>query len=353
MAGRLEFDAAYRAIRRGELAPVYYLTGPEDVLKDELVTLIREEVLDPATRDFNVDVRAAADLDGERFHALVETPPMLAERRVVVVRNVEQWRKNARVWSVLDRYLANPSASTILVLVLGAGEKAHQELASRTVTVEVGSLSPERLRRWVQARAERAGLVLDEDAVEHLLHAVGPDLSHLAVEVEKLAAALLDGGRVRAADVAAMVGMRRGETPHDWVSAVLDRNITRAVEMLDVVLASGGVTGVRLVSLLGTTLVGIRVARAFLDEGSPSKRAGRAVFYAIRSARPPELRGRDWKREAAAWTAVAQRWHPMAIDNAIRMVYEADRQLKSTTVRDERAILTDMLLRIGGQKAAA
>lgn len=350
MAGALSFDAAYRAIKQGELSPVYYLTGTEDVLKDELVTLIREQVLDPATHDFNVDIRATGDLDGESLHALIETPPMLAERRVVIVRNLEQWRKNAKVWQVLDRYLANPSPTTVLVLVQGAGEKAQQQIASRTVTVEIGVLKPERIRRWVQVRSERAGLTLDEDAVDHLLQAVGTDLSQLAVEVEKLGAALIDGGRVRAADVATMVGVRRGETPYDWVGAVLDRDTARALEMLEGVLLSAGVTGVRLVTLLGTTLVGVRAARAILDHSGSGSGVEKAVFDAIRASRPAGLR--NWRGDAAAWTAAARRWHPTAIDDAIRIMYDADRQLKSTTIRDERGILTDMLLQIDGRAAA-
>ena len=81
MAAALTFDSAYRSLRRGELDPVYYLTGDEDVLKDELITFVQQQVVDAASRDFNLDVRSAGDLDGESLHALVETPPMLAERR--------------------------------------------------------------------------------------------------------------------------------------------------------------------------------------------------------------------------------------------------------------------------------
>jgi DNA polymerase-3 subunit delta len=351
MAGTLSFDSAYRAIRRGEVAPVYYVTGVEDILKDELVALIRDQVIDPTTRDFNVDVRSAADLDGESLHTLVETPPMLAERRVVVVRNLEQWRPNAKVWRVLDRYLANPSPTTVLVLVQGAGDKANQKIARNALTVAVASLNPERLRKWVGVRAERAGLDLEEEAVEHLIQAVGTDLSQLAVEIEKLAAATRPARPVAATDVAALVGMRRGETPYDWVAAVLNRHVPRAAAMLDGVLSSAGTTGVRLVTLLGTTLVGVRVTRALMDQDGHGSRLERAVFEAIRSARPPGLR--NWREEARAWATMARQWSPAALDTALHAVYDADRQLKSTTISNDHGILTDMLLRVGGRRAAA
>jgi DNA polymerase III subunit delta len=77
----LTFEAVYRALKYGEIAPVYYLSGEADFLKDELVNAITRAAVDESGRDFNLDIRSAGDLDGEALHALVETPPMLASRR--------------------------------------------------------------------------------------------------------------------------------------------------------------------------------------------------------------------------------------------------------------------------------
>src|SRR5256885_12964307 len=93
----LTLEAAYRTLKRGEPAPVYYLTGDADVLKDELAAAIVRAAVDEASRDFNVDIRSAGDLDGESLHALVETPPMLAQRPAVGLKNLDHWRANARV----------------------------------------------------------------------------------------------------------------------------------------------------------------------------------------------------------------------------------------------------------------
>src|SRR5262245_55834782 len=173
----LTLEAAYRALKRGEVASVYYLTGDVDVLKDELTSSIVSAAVDPAARDFNLDVRSAGDVDGEALHALVETPPMLADRRAVVLKNLEQWRANASVWQVLNRYLDRPSPSTVLVLVHGAGEKPNPAVADKARHVEISGLSPELLRRWLTARAQKAGIELAPDAAEHLVGAVGNDLS--------------------------------------------------------------------------------------------------------------------------------------------------------------------------------
>src|SRR2546426_10797726 len=93
----LTFDALLRGLKRegGALQPVYYLHGEEDVLKEEAVRALLDRAVPPAMRDFNVDWRGAGELDAEGLYALVNTPPLLAERRAVVLRGVEQLRKKS------------------------------------------------------------------------------------------------------------------------------------------------------------------------------------------------------------------------------------------------------------------
>ena len=60
------YDALLRSLPKGELAPVYYLHGPEDILKDEAVQAIVDSALDPALRDFNFDQRRPASSTPKR-----------------------------------------------------------------------------------------------------------------------------------------------------------------------------------------------------------------------------------------------------------------------------------------------
>ena len=350
MAAPHSFDSTYRAIRRGTFVPVYYLTGAEDVLKRELVDLLVERMTDLTTRDFNVDSRFAADLDSESFTVLVETPPMLAEQRVVVIRDIDRWRKNSKVRQALVRYLSNPSPTTLLVLTQSAGADAHADLARLAHHVEVEGLDPERLPRWVKRQAEQVGIVLAPEAIRHLIESVGADLSLLGMELNKLAAAS-SGETIGAEDVAALVGVRRGETAHDWSAAVIERDIPRALNMLSTVLGSTGVTGVRLLMLLGSRLVGTRLARTLLEAGIAPGRLPGTLFQHIRAAHARYLP--NWKAESASWANAARHWSLEELDAAIGAAHDADRALKSTTIADESDILADLVLRLSHRKAAA
>ena len=346
----LQFDAARREIGRGDIAHVYYVTGSEDMLKDELVSAVVDATLDPASRDFNLDVRSAADLDGESLNALIETSPMLAERRVVVLRGLEQWRRNAKVWDVLRRYLRAPAPGTVLLLLHGDNE-VDPGIAAASTHVEPKPLAGDELREWASARAASRGIRLLPDALAHLVEAVGDDLAQLASEMDKLAAALGGERPVTTDQVAAFVGIRHGETLQDWVTAVLERDVVRAVALVEVVLPQSGVTAVRMVTALGTELVGLRLAAALAAQGTAGGRLKQALLQELRAARPSGVR--DWSERAQSWANAVTRWTLAELDAAIEAAFDADVALKSTTVSDERGILRGLVLSLRRKEVAA
>src|SRR3989442_872164 len=97
--------------------------------------------------------------------------------------------------------------------------------------------------------------VLERDAATLLLDAVEHDLGSLAQELDKLAA-LAAGRAATRSDVAALVGVRRGESLGDLVEAALSHQPLVAARRVEPVLDQSGMSGVRIVSALGTALIG-------------------------------------------------------------------------------------------------
>jgi DNA polymerase III subunit delta len=343
--GALTLDALFRSLKKGAPDPVYLLHGPEDVLKDEAIRALIESALDPSTRDFNLAIRAAAEVDPEAFHALVNTPPLLAGRRVVVLRGVEQLNKRSKTRDELLRYLDAPNPTTVLVLVQGDDEKPEANLARGATAVALEALPPERVSKWVTHHAQELGVTLEPDAQELLLAAAGSDLAALKQELEKLAPlAAARGTSATQADVTALVGVRQGATVYDLVDAALGREAARAAQLVEPVLEQAGMTGVRVVTALGTALIGTALARSEIDRGGGGggNRVEAAVFQHIRTARPYGLR--SWSEEAARWTRWAGLWTAAELSQALRRALAADRALKSSTVSDERGIVTELVL---------
>jgi DNA polymerase-3 subunit delta len=335
-------DALFRSLNKGEVAPVYYLHGHEDVLKDEAVRMILDRTLDPALRDFNFDQRSAAQLDPEEIHSLCNTLPMLAERRVVLLRDVEGWKRKTKGRAEFLHYLERPSRETVVVLVQGSGEDAEdKELSRGAYTVRFDPLPAERAEKWALRRADQLGLTLDPEAVRHLVRSVGSDLGALQSELAKLAS-LPSGETLTPERVGELVGIRHGETQWDWREAVLNGETGRAVAILLTVLGQPGVSGVRLVTQLGTALVGLGITRTLYDKGLRGPRLEDAVFKVLLRHRPYGLLG--YKDEAASWARCAPQWPVSRIRAALRAARTTDESLKNTTVSDECGLLTDLVL---------
>ena len=346
---RLPFDAFSRQLKAGEIPPALYLYGEEDLLKDEAVAAILARVVDPATRDFNYDQRAAAQLDPEAVETLCTTLPMMADRRLVVIREVEAWQKRARAKAAVLKYLEKPLPETVLVLVQGAARRDDDraepdpDLLRLTAAVEVERLSPRLAEKWVHRRAEERGIRLAPETAAHLVKAVEGDLGAARSELDKLAG--LSGAEPIALEVlSASLGVRHGETAADWCDAVLEGNSGAAALMLPHLLARPGVSGVSLLALLGTHLIGLGLARGQWEQGQRGAGLERAVRETLLRTRPPVRL--DYRSAAERWGRLAEHWDAGRVRAAVHAARRADRRLKETSLSDEGGVLADLVFQL-------
>jgi DNA polymerase-3 subunit delta len=345
------FDAFFRSLPKGEPARAYYFHGPEDLLKDEALRAVLDRALDPALRDFNLDLRSAAQLDPDSLFALCTTLPMMAERRVVVLREVEALKRKPKVRSALLEYLGRPAPDTVLVLIQSANEESEdKDIAKAAVAVAFEPLPEDRVLRWLDRRAKGLGLELPDDAARHLVRAVGGELGSIAAELEKLTA-LPAGEPLTVERVGELVGVHQGETVFDWRDAVLEDRPGPAIRLLGPLLDQPGNSGVKLVTMLGTTLIGVGIARSHYDRRLRGRSLDEAVFGVIRRNRVYGLL--SWGEEKGRWLRWAPSWPAPRVADALRSILEADRALKGTTISDERGILTDVVLRMATSGRAA
>ncbi|HEY9450258.1 MAG TPA: DNA polymerase III subunit delta [Gemmatimonadaceae bacterium] len=341
--------AFWKSLRAGAFAGAYCVYGDDDFLKERAVKGLIEAAVDPATRDFNLDVRAAADLDAETLGTLLSTPPMMAERRVVVVRDGAALKKDAR--AALDRYLetiaARPDApaDVVLVIVLASGEKGKPDktLLSRTLSTEFAPLSWDRLPKWIAHHATtELGVAITPEAAELLQHAVGNNLEALSSELDKLAS-YVRGGEIDESAVAAVVGVRRGETLADFLDVVAHRDAARALALVPHILAQPKTTAVSVVMALTTQALALAWGNAMCATGLPASRLEREYFGFLKSAGGPYT-GRPWGDAARAWAAAAGLWDAASLDAALDSLLSADVALKDTRVSSDEQILATLVL---------
>jgi DNA polymerase-3 subunit delta len=341
-------SAAQKALRTAlqtrAFDAVYYFYGAEDYLKEESLKQLIDAAVDPATRDFNLEVLRGGDISGETLGSLLGTPPMMAERRVVVVRDVGALRKDGR--RILEMYLEKPARDVVLVLIAAAGTKDDRLFIDRATAIEFDTLSGARVPKWISYYATHdLGCEITPEAVTLLQNAVGTELGQLRIELEKLASFVVGGDR-RVIDedaVSAIVGVQRGETLGDLLDAVANRNASKALELLPHVLQQPKTSAVTMVMALATQTLALAWGRLSRDAGTPPYRMENEFFGLLKESGSPYT-GRSWGDAVKAWARALDKWTQPELDAALTILLATDAALKESRVSSDEQLLQSLVL---------
>ncbi|MEO5904939.1 MAG: DNA polymerase III subunit delta [Gemmatimonadaceae bacterium] len=329
------------ALKRGVFDGAYYICGEDDFQKEDAMRQLTAAAVEPAMRDFNFDVRRSQDFDTKSLDAALSAVPMMADRRVLVMRDVSALRKEPR--KILDKYLKSPLPDVMVLMVETSGGKTDTELARSCTRLEFDSLSADRIPKWIAHYASTEFQTkITTDAAELLQGAVGTDLHQLVGELDKLAS-FTNGREITEADVSAIVGVRRGETMADFLDQVANRNASRASDLVPLILSQPKTSAVALVMALATQTMALSWGRAKLDEGLSQGRLQGEYFNLLKQA-GSAFTGRPWGAAAAAWASATSRWTRRSLDHSLAVLLEADIALKDARISSEEQLMATLVL---------
>ncbi len=328
-------------LKRNSFEGAYYICGEDDFQKEGAMKKLIAAALDPTVRDFNLDVLRAQDVDPKSFDGIVSSMPMMAERRVVVIRDASALRKEAR--KSVERFLGKSSPDVLLLLVESAGGKTDKDLTRLATLLEFQPLPADEVPEWITHWATKElGAEISPGAAELLQTAVGNDLHQLVMELDKLVS-YTSGRAITEEAVGAIVGIRRGETMTDLLDAIGRRNVIASLGLLDHVMSQPKTTAVQIVMLLSAQTVALAWGRAKLDEGLAPGRLQGEYFNLLKQS-GSAYTGRSWGSAAAAWASAAAGWDRKSLERAIDALLTADATLKETRLSSEEQVLTTLIL---------
>ncbi len=320
-----------RSLGGSDPGGVFYLHGPNEFEKGEVASALAEAHLDAGPRDFNFDVLRGPETDLETLASILATPPMMAEWRVVLVKEAEALASHPRARKLLVELARKPPPGLALILVATKPDRSkaafyrEMEKAARSMAFPVPDDAE--IPGWLMEMArERHGLELVEDAARALAAAVGAEPGILVQELDKLASFVGPGGGITAAAVEA-AGIRLPRQDRwKWLDLVAEKRFSEALEGLRVLLAQGD-TGVGLTIALGTQFLRMGLARE----------KGRA---ALEAELPPyqKFLGRRVASQCARWT-------PEELEKAVLGLRRVDQLLKAATFSAEHVLETWLLER--------
>jgi DNA polymerase III subunit delta len=343
--------ALRKAMRERSFARVYYFRGDDDFLKESTARELISAVLDPSTRDFNLELIRGDETSAEALDTILATPPMFAELRMVVVRDVHALKKDARL--ALEKYLTHPAADLVLLLVDPAGEKVNATIAGASFVVDFEPLLDNRVPGWITHHASTAlGVTITEGAAQLLHENAGSELAGLASELDKLAS-YSAGAEIDEDAVRTVVGVRSGETLGDVLDAVAERNGSRAAALIPVVLSQPKNNAVTVIMALATQMAAIAWGRAAMDRNVPRAGIDGGLWSLLKSGKG--IPGRKWGDAVACWSRAIPRWTAAELERALTELLAADVAAKEARVSSDEQLLTSLVLSLGanaGRRAA-
>ncbi len=229
----ITYDDILRDLKAKKVAPVYYLMGDEDYFIDKLSDAIVEAVLTEDEKDFNLDILYGAEAEMDKVIELAHAYPMMAEKRVVLVREAQAMRSIEG----LETYLAHLTPTTVLIFCHKHGKLDTRKAAAKAiqqvgVIYESKRLYDNQVASFISQYLHKHNVDIEPQAIQMLASHVGSDLSRLTTEMDKLLLALNGGRVVGASLVEEQTGVSKDFNDFELQSALAQRNIFRANQIV-------------------------------------------------------------------------------------------------------------------------
>jgi len=320
------------SIKRKEFAPVYFFYGEEDFLVDEIVDAIVEEGVDAGTKGFNLDIIHGSEVDGKDIVSIASSFPMMAPRRVVVVKDFDRVANK----EVLEPYLEQPSSSTCLVLLASKPDmrkKPYPLLKKNSTGGEFARLYDNEIPPWIQKHVKLFKKTIASDAADLLQAYVGNSLRDVVNQIEKLLIAIGPRSTIEVQDVESVVGVSKEFTVFELSKMVGEKNISRSMEIVERMMETGESAQFIIVMLTRHYII--------LAKLHELRAMGKSDFELASAVRVSPYFVKEYVSHLRNYSAIA-------IDNAFLALARADRELKSSAT-DARLVMDVLLCEIMGK----
>lgn len=238
-----------QSIKNKNFSPIYLLSGEEAFYIDRLTDLIIQYSLSEEEKDFNLTVCYASDVKMNDVVLTCRRYPVMAERQVVVLKEMQTWKSQAganekKELEILEAYAKQPNPTTILVVCYkGATIKSAALTKTLTKTIingipvgtifESKALTEYNIGSAISEYVRSVGCTIDEKALSMLAENIGTDMASIAKEIDKLKLISPNGVRITPELVEKNIGISKDYNVFEFIKAIASRDIVKTFKILD------------------------------------------------------------------------------------------------------------------------
>ncbi len=343
MAEKKGGNAGYEKFRADlqadTLGTVYIFHGEESYLREYYLTEMRSRLVPDGFGEFNYHRLEGKGLTVQFLQELCEAMPMMSERTMVQIIDMDLYKLNEEQRAALIALLEDFPEYCCLVFVYDQIEykpnktykKLFAALEQHAQTVKFEEQSQGEILKWISRRFKATGHLIDAPTAEHLIFTCGSLMNGLIPEIEKIAA-YARGERITSADIDAVASPILEAQVFAITGAVSKGDFNKAAEQLGLLLRQQE-EPFMILALIGKEIRKLHTACIALD-------TGRDKFWIMerwnmRSDYPAKLLLDNAKNLTRRWCA----W-------AVKRCCEADIRMKSINGTDDAAELKQLLMEL-------
>lgn len=223
------------------LSRIYLLITKEDFDRESAEKLLRSK-LPTSSQDLTQFNAQKASI-----HAILEelnSFGFFSDSRVIVIRNAEEFKKNA--FDLLEKYFSNPNPHAYLIICanqIHRGTKFYKTAEKEGIIFDLLEEKPwekegnlaQRVSEWMREEQK----TMDTGTCRFFVKYVGADAAMLRSEVEKLLCYIGERDRITQQDVLAICTGINTENAWQLGDSIFQRNPTEALRIATALLAEG------------------------------------------------------------------------------------------------------------------
>ena len=220
--------------KAGRYRPVYWLQGDEEFYIDQLMDYAEHRILKPEEASFNLTVFYGRDAQWGEVVNACRRYPMFAERQVVLVKEGQQMRDMDSLLPCIE----NPLPSTVLVVAyknksVDKRTRFAKVLAEKAEVLTTKKLYDDKLPGWALQYVKSKGYGIDGKALAVLVDHIGNDLSRIVNEVDKVLINMSGRKEISEDDIERYIGISKEFNVFELQNAIANRDLERAVRILN------------------------------------------------------------------------------------------------------------------------
>jgi DNA polymerase-3 subunit delta len=241
----MTLDELRSELEAGRLRSGYLVVGSESLLRDDALELIRSTVFAEGPSDFDYERLDGDSITGAQLLDAVATLPVLAPRRLVILREPESGRAKSRglAEALVDALtMLKDSRDAVLAVAAEKVDGRARWVKSFDTAAIVRCDPPKKgraLAEFIVAEAGRQGVALERAASTLLAEKTGPQLMVLRQEIAKAALFAGPGKKIKVSHVAESTSDVAEEPIWDLTDAIGEGRCGDALGLLAKMLRSG------------------------------------------------------------------------------------------------------------------